>query len=168
MANQDRPNGLKPHGDLLRQQPYIAAGVIGIGDALVLEDAGRVAAPTGGAGSVFSAALCGVALTSAAAAGDTVKVADHPDQLFSAQVDDAGVAAQTDLGLNYALIATAASAGESRQEVDGSSGATEATQILRVIRLDKSVKDNEFGSQAKVVLRINNHQQSVGTGSAGV
>ena len=42
MANSDRPKGLRPYGDILRETPYTAGAAVYPGDAVHLEDDGKV------------------------------------------------------------------------------------------------------------------------------
>lgn len=168
MANKDRPRGFAPWGKLLRETEYVAAGAIGRGDAVAQEAGGRVAV-VASAGSAHAGAFIGVSLDSAEAAGDKVRVADDPNQRFVAQADGADIDAQTDLGLNYAILGTDRDSGtrESRQEVDSSSQATTATLPLKVIDISREV-DNALGANVDVVCVANNHQLKGGTGTAGV
>lgn len=163
MPNLDQPQGFRPKGEPRRCNAYVAAGAIYPGDAVSLEAGGRVAA------AVASAALCGVAATYAAAAGDEVMVWDDPDQLFIAQADDATIDAQTDIMLNYDILATAGDATYrvSRMEVDASTQAATATLPLKVLGIEKR-PDNALGAQVDVICKINNHQLGEGTGTAGV
>lgn len=163
MANLDQPQGFRPKGDVLRLNAYVAAGVIYPGDAVSQEAGGRVVAASA------TSALIGVAATYAAAAGDEVMVWDHPDQLFVAQADDATIDAQTDIGLNYDLLATAGDSvfRVSRMEIDASTQATTATLPIKVLGIEKR-PDNALGAQVDCICIINNHQLAAGTGTAGV
>lgn len=167
MANVDRPNGFAPHGQILRIRPYTAAVAVLRGD-MVNRKAGS--ASTSGLMEVepgdASEALIGVALN-AAAIGEVVYVADHPDQEFVGQADGADIATGVDFGLNFDLLATDGANGQSAHEIDSSTGATTATLPLKVLRLAPAV-DNELGEFAKCVVKINNHQLAGGTGVAGV
>lgn len=162
MANKDQPRGFAPKGEPLRQNKYVAAGNIFPGDAVSLEAAGRVVAASA------SAALVGVAVGKAAV-GEAISVWDHPQQLFSVQADEADVDAQTDINLNYDIVATAGSAtyNMSRQELDSSTGAAGATLPLKLLAIEES-PDNALGAQVKCIVQINNHQLAAGTGTAGV
>lgn len=160
MANKDIPNGLEPFGVPLRKNEYIAASAIYPGDPVRLTDAGKVARATS------SQILLGAALSYAAADGDKVQVADHPDQYFKIQVDDDGAAAQTDINLNYNIVATSAAFNvaykQSRVEADGStkaSGSASAALPLKALALSPEA-NNAFGTNAKIIVRINNHALS--------
>lgn len=169
MSNQDRPCGFKPHGKCLRINPYVAGGAIYPGDLLKLADSGKVvAAETGG--SEFTGAAIGVAMGYAAADGDEILVADHPDQEFFAQASTGDIAAQTDFVLNYSVVGTNPDTTfkSSRMEIKGDSGATGATLPIKAMRLYKDVQEDGFGDNTKVVCKINNHQLGSHTGTAGV
>ena len=163
MPNVSRPEGFRPHGEVKRLSKYIAAGAIYPGDLVSQEAGGRVAAASA------TSALIGAAAGYAAAAGDVIMVYDHPEQMLVAQADDATIDAQTDLGLNYDIVAAAADTSYrvSRMQIDASTQATTATLPIKALRLDEK-PDNALGSVVKVVCKINNHQLAGGTGTAGV
>jgi hypothetical protein len=163
MANQDQPRGLEPKGSPLRKNKYVSGSAVYPGDAVKLDSSGRVAV------AAASDALCGVAASYASAAGEDVWVWDHQDQLFCVQADDADIDAQTDIGLNYDILATAGSSAFkiSRMELDSSSGATTATLPLKLLAIEAR-PNNALGAQVDCIVKINNHQLSGGTGSAGV
>ncbi len=167
MANLDLPCGFYPAGPALRLRKYRAKSAINRGDA-VNRKAGS--SDTNGICEVevadASEALIGVA-AHAAASGADVLVWDHPDQEFVGQADDASIATNAKIGLNYDLLATASSSGLSAHEIDASTYATTATLPLKVLRMLPAV-DNEIGAQVKCVIKINNHQLNGGTGVAGV
>jgi len=167
MANADRPNGFQPYGPVLRLRPYIAKSTISRGDA-VNRKAGS--SDTAGGCEVEEAdaseALIGVAAHSAAS-GAAVLVWDHPDQEFMCQADESDIATNAKIGLNYNLVATDGSGGESRHELDSSTFATTATLPLRLLRI-VPVANNAVGEFAKCIVKINNHQLAGGTGVAGV
>ena len=162
MANPDRPNGFRPQGRVLRSRDYVAQAAVYPGDVVKMNAAGTVEQA-----SAADAAI-GVALTYAAASG-TVKVADHPDQCFVGQADGADVDAQTDILLNYQVLATSADTTYkvSRMEVDSSTGATNSNYPLKLIDVETRA-DNALGAQVDVIVKINNHQLAGGTGTTGV
>lgn len=164
MANPDRPRGFEAWGKVLRETPYIAGADVKPGDMLVLQTDGKVD-PVDTGGASYATKAIGVA-TGIAADGEEVMVYDHPDQLYVAQADGADIAAQTDLGLNYAILATTASSqfDASRMEVDSNTGANTNTLPLKVLSVDKST-DNALGAQVDVVAKINNHQLVADAGS---
>lgn len=172
MANVDLPRGFRPYGDIKSCNSYSAGGTIYPGDAVKFSAGtssttvrrAEVVAGTAGA------ALCGVALNYAVAGGK-VLVADDPSQLFVGQCDEADFDNQVDLGLNASILATAGSSTYkvSRMEVDSSTLATTATLELKVLGyIERQDGKNEMGANAEVIFKINNHQLSAGTGSAGV
>lgn len=162
MANADTPNGFVPVGTVLRVQAYQAGSAVYPGDPVALASDGQIDRSAG-------PALIGVALNYAAAAGDEVLVADHPDQLFEAQSDGADIDAQTDLFMNYdiALGSADTTYRKSTSEIDSSTGATTATLAVKVISLLPRVK-NALGANARCICKLNNHQLAGGTGTAGV
>ena len=161
MANADRPQGFRPYGEPLRVTPYACGGTIVVGDAVKYDAGGDVVV------AAASNALLGVAMTSAVDGG-TVLVADHPDQLFVGQSSTADIGAQTDVNLNYNIVAGSANSyGVSGHEILGSSGATSATLPLRLMRIEPRV-DNAYGANVDCIVKINNHQLGSHTGTAGV
>lgn len=153
MANANRPKGLRPFERALRETPYVAGAAIYPGDAVHLEADGKVDPASA------SEALVGVAATYAAADGDEVLVWDDPQQKFVVQADDGTTLAQTNIGLNYDIVATAANTTykQSRMELDSDSGATTSTLPLRLIGVSRE-EGSEIGEFAKCVVVINNHQ----------
>lgn len=164
MANKDRPIGFIPKGEPLRANSYVAASAIYPGDLVKLDNAGKVSVCSAGA-----AAALGAALSYASADGQAVLVADHPDQLFVAQTDDATVAAQTDINLNYNIVAGTASTlyKISRHEIDGNTGATDSNLPIKILAVTAEIGE-ALGTNAKVVCKINNHNLAGGTGTLGV
>jgi hypothetical protein len=162
MANKDIVDGAKPYGPLLRSRPYKAEAAVYPGDLLKQHASGTVEQ------CAATNASIGVALTYAAAAG-IVQVADHPDQEFVMQVDDATIDSQTDLGLNYNIIVASPNTTfrRSGMEIDGDTGDTVATLPMKVLRLLPQI-DNALGANCKVICKINNHQLGSSTGTAGV
>jgi hypothetical protein len=167
MANVDRPSGFVPYGPILRVRPYKAKVEVFQGDMVnrkagSSDTDGKLECEPGDA----SEAQLGVALNHAAI-GETVLVADHPDQEFMGQADDGSIATNADIGLNYDLLATNGSGSQSAHEIDASTKATTATLPLKVLRLVPS-PDNAIGANCKCILKINNHQLAGGTGVVGV
>jgi hypothetical protein len=153
MANKNQIIGLKPVGKVISANEYVASAVIYSGDLVKLANDGKVAR------CAASEAAIGVAISHAAADGDKILVADSPDQRFVIQADDATVAAQTNLALNYNITVGTASTlyKRSAMQLDSSTGATDSTLPLRALRLFPQV-DNAFGDKADVEVKINNHQ----------
>lgn len=163
MANADRPRGASCVGEPLRLTKYVADEAIYPGDFVNKSDAGKVEPADA------SEALLGVCYDYASADGDEVMIADHPQQQYVIQADGSDIAAQTNLGLNYNIVATAGDSTfkQSRMELDSDSGATTATLPLRLI--DKQDRpDNAYGAQCDCIVMINNHQNAGGTGVVGV
>lgn len=162
MANQDRPRGAEPQGTPLREDKYVSGGAFFKNDYVSLDSTGRVVAATA------STALLGVALESASAAGENVQVSTHPDQKYVTQASGSDIDAQTDIGQNYDILATAGDStySQSRMELDSTTGAITATLPLKLLAIDDR-PDNALGAQADCVVKINNHQLSGGTGTAG-
>jgi hypothetical protein len=157
MANADRPRGLRPAERGARQTPYVADGTIYPGDAVKIENDGKVVAASA------SNALLGVAVNYAVT-GDTVMVLDDPNQKFVVQGDDGTTLAQAGVGLNYNVVATGGSTAykQSRMELDSSSGATDSTLPLRLLGFQASV-GNAAGEFAECIVVINNHQLRPGS-----
>ena len=93
----------------------------------------------------------------------TADVLDDPNQLFIVQVDES--VAQTDIGKNADVVGTGGSTttGVSSMELDSSTIAKTAALNLKIVGL-WDVPGNEFGTNAVVVVKINEHLY----GSAGV
>lgn len=165
MANADRPKGFEPVGQVLRCTPYVADAVCYPGDVLERTAAGKVQPVSNGATSI----PIGVAMSYAAADGDEVLVSDHPDQLYRAQADDADIDAQSQIGLNYDIVATAGDSDYklSRQEVDSSSGVTTAATPLQLIRIEPR-PDNALGANVDCIVRLNMHGLNNEAGTTGV
>lgn len=99
-----------------------------------------------------------------------VLVADDPNLLFEIQEDSVGGAlAAADIGLNADLVAGTGSTvtGMSGFMLDTSTKATTATLQLRIEGLVQRA-DNEVGTNAKVLVRINLPTQTGAAGSTGV
>lgn len=161
MANKDQSMGFRPFGRLRNASDYVAGGTVYPGDLLKFDNAGKVVQCAAG-----TAAAMGVALNYAVTDG-TVNVADDPNQQFVVQADDATIAAQTNLNLNYNITVGTASTlyRRSAMECDASTGATDSNLPLKVLKLAKEV-DNAFGDQADVICVINNH--SLGNATEGI
>jgi len=162
MANSDRPKGFEPKGKPLRVNKYIAGGEVFPGDCVHMEDDGKVDA------AVAAETILGVSL-SRAADGEDLLVSDDPNQLYIVQADGSDIADQTDINLNYDILATAGSTAFdiSRQELDSSSQNTTATlQCKLVAKEDRP--DNELGAQVDCIVRLNNQNYAGGTGTVGI
>lgn len=161
MANRDQVNGFEPFGAVLRAAEYTAAAAIYPGDLVKKNADGKVAQ------CAATEAACGVALSYASADGAKVLVADHPDQRFVVQADDATIDAQTDIGLNADIVVGTASSTYKRSgmELDASTVATTQTLVIKILEVQKRI-DNALGANVKVICTINQHQ--LGQNTAGV
>lgn len=187
MANSDRPAGLRPvmHGN---GAPYNGAANLYYipstdGTAVFIGDAVK---------SAGSADASGVATVAQCAAGDAilgvvvgfrpdptnlglqyrtastnryVYVADAPDLIFEIQEDSVGGAlAATDIGNNVDIVVGSGSttSGLSGMEADTSTKNT-TSQQLRIVGLVQR-PDNEIGTNAKILVMINEHERKTTTG----
>lgn len=153
MANKNQPIGFEPFGEVLRATEYIAAAAIYPGDLLTKDAGGKVKA------AAATEAAIGVALTYAAADGAKVLVADHPDQRFVVQADDATIDAQTDIGLNADIVAGSPNTTYKRSgmQLDASTVAVTQALVVKVQEVQKRI-DNALGDKVNVVVSINQHQ----------
>lgn len=162
MANTARPCGARPYGASARANRYVAGGTIYPGDFVLQDATGTVVVGTA------SAALCGVAQTYATS-GDDILIWDDPDQRFIIQSDGTNPDAQTDIGLNYNVTATAGNSTYkvSRMALDDNTDNTTATLPLKLLGIEAR-PDNALGATADCIVQINNHQFGSHTGTAGV
>lgn len=160
MANADQPTGFKPRGPIKSVAVALAGGTIYPGDAIKRDANGKVVVVSA------SNASCGVALHYAVS-GDDVVYCDDPDQKYVVQADGSDIDAQTDINLNYNIVATSGDTAYkiSRMELDSDTGATDSTLPLRLLSIDKR-PDNALGAQVDCIVKINNHQDR--TGAEGV
>jgi hypothetical protein len=188
MANVDKPFGLRPLGNLSatgaqKQYGYEIAdnqsGAIYQGDLVTVYDgyvvkfapATHTAAlgvfngcfyidPTTGKPTWKNYYPGSVNITQGKIVADVI---DDPSQLFIVQVDES--VAQTDVGKNADVVGTGGSTttGVSTMELDSSTIAKTAALNLKIVGL-WDVPGNEYGTNAVVVVKINEHLY----GSAGV
>jgi hypothetical protein len=188
MANVDKAFGLRPIGNLSatgaqKQYGYEIAdnqsGTIFQGDLVTVFDgyvvkfapATHTAAvgvfngcnytdPTTGKPTFKNYYPGSVNITSGVIAAD---VLDDPAQLFLIQAD--GDVAQADIGKNADIVGTGGSTiyGVSSMELDSSTVANTAALNVKIVGLFNT-PENEFGTNAVVVVKINEHMY----GSAGV
>jgi len=184
MANTNGPFGLLPLTPVLHRQSYRVnqsnGTAIFLGDPVIKEAAGTVIVATAGnnnptCGSVESIfdgngvpvnyvpASCGAAYT--------VVVADDPNQFFMAQDDgDTTQLALVDEGANVELIAGSGgntATGRSSWMIDSSSSGADALGQARLIRQYPGV-NNAIGAYCIWIIRINVHQNAIGTVGAAV
>lgn len=152
----------KTKGDPKRINDYVSGSAIQEGDPVTQDNSGRVST------AAASQPLCGVAAHAVSAAGQSVSVFDHPDQEFTAHSDDSSIDAQTDLMLNYNIVASSATNTTlSNAKIDGNTGATNSDLPIKVLRVSKRI-GNKLGANVEVECQINNHQLKGGTGTEGV
>lgn len=103
-----------------------------------------------------------------------VLVADDPNILFEIQEGTTAAAAGTALtaaaignNANFVITAGATTTSDSKTVLDNATEATTATLNLKLMGLAQR-EDNAFGSYAKWIVKINNHQYGSSTGTAGV
>jgi hypothetical protein len=193
MANKDIPNGLVPvdgtgGAHCISMNPYVIASgdgtAVGVGCPLKL--AGSMDDATGYPTAIRATAgdaCCGVVVGfladkdyenqthRSASTRRIALVADSPEQLFSIQEDSVGGAlAAANVGQNADMIFASVNTttGLSGVELDSSTAASgNATYVLKILRLDPAV-DNAVGTNARWIVKINNHQFGSHTGTAGV
>lgn len=188
MANVDKAFGLRPQGNLSatgaqKQYGYLIAdnqsGAIYQGDLVTLYD-GYVVKFAPGSHTAALGVFNGCNYIDPSTGKPTWKnfypgsvnitagviqadVIDDPNQLFTIQVDES--VAQTDIGKNADVVGTGGSSttGQSTMELDSSTIANTAALNLKIVGL-YDVPGNAFGTNAVVVVKINEHLY----GSAGV
>ena len=152
MANQDAPKGFAPYGKVKQVLVLEAGSTIAPGEFIRMASDGQVDAVAAGE------TILGLALGYAAAAGDKVLCSVDPEQLYVGQCDGSAIDAQTDIGNNVDVLATADNTTykESRMEMNTSTVAAAAAQ-LTILGIDPR-PDNAFGEFVDVIVRINEHQ----------
>lgn len=103
-----------------------------------------------------------------------VLVADDPAILFEVEEGTTAGAAGTALtasaignNANFIILAGASTVGDSGTLLDNATEGTGATLNLKLMSLAQR-EDNAFGTRAKWIVKINNHQYGSSTGTAGV
>jgi len=151
MANKNDAVGLKIHGRCLRIRPYVAGSTVYPGDALNLASDGQVDTATSGA-------IIGVA-QNYATVGQTVMVADDPNQLFEIQGDTAVAAA--DVGLNCTLNAgtpsTAYKISRQSADIDGTMADT-STLTFQILGNVPQIDNTVNATYNDIIVRVNVHQ----------
>lgn len=160
MANKAQPVGLKPYEQCLRARPYVAGSTVYPGDPVSLAADGQV-------DSSITVPLIGVALHYATV-GQTVMIADHPDQIFVVEADEALAAA--DVGKNYELaLGTASTAYKmSRAYLDGSTVSDTSTIAVKLLGIGQSIDNTVAVDDVDCIVKINNHILGSHTGTAGL
>lgn len=162
MANVDKPMGFVPYqkidgGDIISKVGKLSSSntVIAPNDAIEWRSDGYLHIA-----QASSLTIEGVALKAVAAnTGGTIEYVPVKGHRFIAQADEADIAAQTNIGLNYNIVATTSSGGKSLMEVDSSTGATTKTLPVKVVGLYEGglgyTTPNAFGEFAKVIVEFN-------------
>lgn len=194
MANVSRINGFRP-SRYLNGSPYngavtkyyVTSGdatAIFVGDLVKLDGGatpeGIRSVTAAGASEAVVGAVVGVSIdptnlnTSQYRAASTARyvlVADDPNILFEAQEDAVGGAlALASIGLNVNVTTGSGSTttGASAMQVDTSTVSTTNTLPLKLMEFVQRVDNETATANAKVLVKINNHQLASGTGTAGV
>lgn len=190
MANANIAFGLKPvreagsgvhsGGVNMYYHPSSDGTALYIGDAVIKNGSSDAAGVPGCIRATAGAALTGavvgfvpdgvtdIAGYGAASTAYYVLVADDPCLLFEIQEDGVGGAiAAADISLNASIIVAAGSAYTKRSGtmLDTSTKATTAGLELKIVGLVPR-PNNEMGTNAKVLVKINNHTEA--TASAGI
>lgn len=154
MANLDQPQGAVPYGKVVSCGVYESGSAVYPGDFVALASDGQVDA------GADSGSLLGVAMNYCSAAGQELRVADHPDQKFIVQAAGADVDLQTDIGQLCDIEATAGSSTykASRHELDFSDT---GTGQLRLLGIDPR-PNNALGEFVDCIVVINAHQLATG------
>jgi len=186
MANIDRPKGLEPAGPILRRGEYkLVAGYaqdLFIGDPVVAIATGRdVEIATAGTGNPILGAILAIYDSNKVAlpywdsghSGEGyVIVADHPDQLYSAQGDgDTSYLDENDCNGNVNLVSGTGSTVSWRSgwEINDSDtgGNTPGDQIRLIRPVDRP--DNTVAiANCDWLFRLNNSQAAAGIVGVGV
>ena len=160
-------------GDLVK-----LSGATGTGDYLGIRGVTQAAASDAVCGVVVGFDIVPDSLNTpqyrAASTQRGVFVVDDPNELFVAQEDGVTTPiAMADVGLNVNFVVAAGStvSGASGMQIDSNTTTTTATMTLKLVE-PLAVSDNELTtsgqSYTRWVVKINNHQLSAGTGTAGV
>lgn len=151
MANLNQPCGFRPFGKINKANVYVAGGTVYPGDFVKLDNTGRVVVVAA------TNTILGLCLNYAVAGAD-VLVIDDPEQRYIGQADETELDAQTDIGNNCDVLATAGDATYfiSRMQVDSSSVAASSLQ-LTVLGVEKT-PINALGTVADVIVKVNKHQ----------
>ena len=159
----------------IRYVTALAAGTAGTGQAAIGVVVGIITAkidPVSGKMTAGSISLDTPQYRAASTAG-YVLVADSPDLLFEVEATTAGAAgsfALADVGKNINVFAGAGSTvtGTSAHSVDLADKGTAATLPFKIHSVGRRADNEPTGTATKVLVKINNHQLSGGTGTAGV
>ena len=149
--------------------PTVARHAGGVSEAAVGVVVGIIFTGVGDTGNVPPVTDLNTPVYRRASTDRYVMVADDPSLIFEAQTIGA-VLATADIGLNAEVDVTAGSttSGASGMSVDLSTKAATATLPLKIVGFPQRPDNNIGDAFTNVYVRINNHQLSAGTGSAGV
>jgi len=167
MANTNAPFGAIPVsglGGALHPQIKVMpkkAGAIYVGDFLEHDAAGSVTVADAGS------PLIGVAAESRASADTEIAVFVDPEIVYEIQCTGSFVAADCFQNANFEATAADTGLSRSKHQVDSATFNTTATLPLKIIGLSPR-QENEYGSYAKVLVKINSHILGGGTGAAGI
>lgn len=162
MANKNQAIGLRPHGELIRARKYIAGSTVYPGDPVSIATDGKV-------DPSVTVPLVGVALSYASGDGVEVMVADHPDQMFEIQAN--GAISQSDIQGNFDLSLGTASTLYKRSAcvMDAATADnTVATLAVKLLAIGDEITQEGGATNVDVIVKINNHVQNGGTGTAGL
>jgi hypothetical protein len=192
MANTNNPEGLKPVR-YASGAPYNGAcnkyfipstdGTAAfVGDPVIVAGSGDAdgvptcTVATAGTSNAITGVIVGVLNTSsltkryrAASTGQYVFVADDPNLLFEIMDDGSASIAAADIGLNANLTAGSGGStvtGLSSWQLNTTSKATTNTLQVRIERFVERA-DNSIGTNAKVLVRINQPTETGAAGSTG-
>lgn len=190
MANVSRVNGLRPvkhlNGSPYNGQanwyfiPSTDSTAVFLGDPVKL--AGSASAdgyPTVAQAAASNVALgvvvgfkpdptnLNVPIYRAASTNRYVLVADAPDIVYEVQSNGTTVAADVGLNANITVGAGSTTTGASGVQLDDASKATTATLPLKIIGFVDRIDNDITSANAKVLVTINNHQYTSGTGTVG-
>lgn len=104
-----------------------------------------------------------------ASTGRYVRVCDDPHTIYEVQTSN-GTLAVADVGLNASIAVAAGSTttGSSGVTLDVGTAATTATLSLKIVGFTQRPDNDNTAANSKVLVKVNNHQLSGGTGTAGV
>lgn len=162
MANLDRPRGFEPYGPVRLAVKAVAGAAVRPGEFVALSADGKVD-PVAAGGDIY-----GLALSNADSDGDNVLLSVHPEQRYVGQADGSDIDAQTDIGNNCDVLATADNSTykTARMEIDSSTIAASAAQLTILDIVDSP--NNAFGAQVDVIVKVNEHQIFGENDSAGI
>lgn len=170
MANLDHPKGAIPlyrmDGGSLVYDSYKISDTnseIFENDWLEVHSDGYARPAVAGSDSIIGSA----AEYKAANVGGKILFCPYPGVVFLMQSNDANVAAQTDLDLNYDLLAGTGNSltKKSGHELDGSSKAADSTLPLKIYRVAEPIDQNgnELGANVDLEVFVSNGWFNRGT-----